>query len=110
MADVVNEEEFARLYGTGKAQVLAKTLVADLDTPVSAYLKLARGERYSCLLESVEGGETRGRYSIIGLRPDLVWRTEGDNVRICRNAEYSDTYETLAEKPLESYVGCNRKA
>ena len=102
LADAANEQEFARRYAAGKAQVMAKTLVADLDTPVSAYLKLAQGERYSCLLESVEGGETRGRYSIIGLRPDLVWRTEGDQVRICRNAEFSDTYETLAEKPLES--------
>ena len=54
------------------------TLVADLETPVSAFLKIAGGRPMSFLLESVEGGAVRGRYSIIGLEPDLIWRAHGD--------------------------------
>ena len=51
------------------------TLVSDLETPVSAFLKIADERPMSFLLESVEGGAVRGRYSIIGLEPDVVWRT-----------------------------------
>ena len=61
----------------GEAQVVWTTLVADLETPVSAFLKIAGGRPMSFLLESVEGGAVRGRYSIIGLEPDLIWRTDG---------------------------------
>ncbi|TNE65884.1 MAG: anthranilate synthase component I [Alphaproteobacteria bacterium] len=103
MSDKSDTAAFSRLYDAGVPQVLSETLVADLDTPVSAYLKLARGEKYSCLLESVEGGETRGRYSIIGLRPDIVWRTDGNKVEICRTAIDDDTaFAPLDAKPLES--------
>ena len=61
---------FAEIYDGGRAQVVATRLVADLETPVSAYLKLAAGRAPAFLLESVEGGAVRGRYSIIGLKPD----------------------------------------
>jgi anthranilate synthase component 1 len=63
-------------------------LVADLETPVSAMLKLADGQANSFLLESVEGGAIRGRYSIIGLKPDLVWRCRDDVAQINRNARF----------------------
>ena len=62
------------------------TLVADLETPVSAFLKLAGGKPMSFLLESVEGGAVRGRYSIIGLEPDLIWRANGAQAEINRSA------------------------
>ena len=65
-------DEFAARYHSGKPQVLSTSLVADLETPVSAYLKLADGRPYSALFESVEGGATIGRYSFITLKPDLV--------------------------------------
>jgi anthranilate/para-aminobenzoate synthase component I len=68
---------FARRYARGEAQVVWTTLVADLETPVSAFLKIAGGRPMSFLLESVEGGAVRGRYSIIGLEPDLIWRRWG---------------------------------
>ena len=77
-------DSFAAAYAAGKAQVVWSSLVADLETPVSAMLKLARGRRNPFLLESVEGGDTRGRYSIIGLDPDLVWRAFGDRAEINR--------------------------
>ena len=63
-----------------------RRLVADLETPVSAFLKLGEGRDNAFLLESVQGGETRGRYSIIGLKPDLIWRCRGDMAEINRHA------------------------
>ena len=69
---------FAARYDAGAPQVVWTRLVADLETPVSAYLKLAADKPMSFLLESVEGGAARGRYSVIGLEPDLVWRADGD--------------------------------
>src|SRR5207302_2574544 len=79
-------DAFAARYDRGEAQVLWTTLVADLETPVSAFLKIAAGRPMSFLLESVEGGAVRGRYSIIGLDPDLVWRTVGGKAEINRAA------------------------
>ncbi|MEZ5842275.1 MAG: anthranilate synthase component I [Hyphomicrobiaceae bacterium] len=84
---------FRTRYDAGTPQVLSTRLVADLETPVSAYLKLAVGSRMSFLLESVEGGAQRGRYSIIGLEPDLVWRAEGERAAINRKpAEAPDDF------------------
>ena len=56
-------------------------MIADLETPVAAMLKLAADRPFSFLLESVEGGAVRGRYSIIGLDPDVLWRAQGDTRR-----------------------------
>lgn len=70
-------EAFQKAHDAGSPQIVSRTLVADLDTPVSAWLKLGAHDPYSFLLESVQGGETRGRYSILGLKPDIIWR--------CRN-------------------------
>src|SRR2546421_3399808 len=78
-------EVFAERYARGAPQVVWTTLVADLETPVSAFLKLA-GQPMSFLFESVEGGAVRGRYSIIGLEPDLIWRTNGTRAEINRTA------------------------
>jgi anthranilate synthase component I len=78
---------FAARYRTGAPQVVWTRLVADLETPVSAMLKLSDGRPMSCLLESVEGGAVRGRYSIIGIAPDVVWRTTGDKAEINRRAQ-----------------------
>ncbi len=85
------EDVFARRYANGEAQVVWTRLVADLETPVSAYLKLTASRKsaeaggaagLSILLESVEGGSTRGRYSVIGLEPDIVWRAHGGKAEI----------------------------
>ncbi|MEN6543765.1 anthranilate synthase component I [Parvibaculum sp.] len=78
--------DFERIYNSGAAQVVWTRLVADLETPVSAMLKIADSRPNSFLLESVEGGDTRGRYSIIGLKPDVIWRTQGDKPEINRRA------------------------
>src|SRR5262245_32152535 len=78
---------FAERYRKGKPQVVWTRLVADLETPVSAALKLSDGQPMSCLLESVEGGAVRGRYSIIGINPDIVWRAFGDKAEINRRPQ-----------------------
>ena len=78
--------EFSEKYKAGIAQVLWTTLVADLETPVSAMLKLTAGRPNSFLLESVEGGAIRGRYSFIGMQPDLIWRCYGERAEINRDA------------------------
>ncbi len=77
---------FTQAYDDGRPQVVWTTLVADLETPVAAMMKLAAGETFSFLLESIEGGAVRGRYSYIGLRPDLVWRCFGERAEIDRAA------------------------
>ena len=77
---------FAEAYDKGRAQVVFTRLVADLETPVSAYLKIADGRPMSFLLESVEGGAARGRYSVIGLQPDIIWRANGAHAEINRQA------------------------
>jgi anthranilate synthase component 1 len=96
-------EAFAERYARGEAQVVWTTLVADLETPVSAFLKIASGKAMSFLLESVEGGDTRGRYSIIGIEPDLVWRTRGTQAEINRAARAKpDAFERCPQPPLEA--------
>jgi anthranilate synthase component 1 len=96
--------DFAPRYQAGEAQVLYARLVADLETPVSAYLKLAEGRQNVFLLESVQGGEARGRYSMIGLKPDLIWRYWKGKAEINRTARATpDLFEPDAEtNPLKS--------
>ena len=94
---------FARRYDSGEAQVVWTRLVADLETPVSAYLKVAYSRPLSFLLELVEGGATRGRYSMIGLMPDLVWRALGARAEVNRNpAARPDTFQPEKQPALEA--------
>ena len=92
------------LYAKGRASVLTTTLVADLETPVSAYLKLAASRAGNMfLLESVEGGASRGRYSMIGLDPDVIFRASGARAEINRRANLDqDAFEPLDAPPLEA--------
>ena len=90
---------FAKRYGRGEAQVVWTTLVADLETPVSAFLKIAGGRPMSFLLESVEGGAVRGRYSVIGLDPDVVWQANGKRAEINRGARTKPTAFTRCKEP-----------
>jgi anthranilate synthase component 1 len=98
-----SETAFAETYNRGEAQVVWTTLVADLETPVSAYLKIAGAKPMSFLLESVEGGEARGRYSIIGLEPDLIWRANGTRAEVNRAARSKpDAFAPLNGQPLQA--------
>ncbi len=94
---------FAAAYAAGQRSAGAATDVADLQTPVAAFLKLAHGQPNSFLLESVEGGASRGRYSIIGMAPDLLWRCVGGRAEVNRHA-LSAPHAFVADgrPPLES--------
>lgn len=94
---------FAAAYNAGRSQVVWTTLVSDLETPVSAMLKLAGNRPYSFLLESVQGGAIRGRYSLIGLKPDLIWRAFGNRCEINRQARSEpERFEPLAKPTLDA--------
>ncbi len=94
-------DTFSQRYARGEAQVVSATLIADLETPVSAFLKIAGENPNTFLLESVEGGETRGRYSMIGLEPDIIWRANGDKAEINRSALTDKTaFVACTEPPL----------
>ena len=94
-------DAFARAFEAGENQVVHARLAADLDTPVSLMLKLTGGARDSFLLESVTGGEVRGRYSMIGMKPDLIWQCDGTTSRLNRAARFdTDSFEDQTGDPL----------
>jgi anthranilate synthase component 1 len=96
-------ESFEGAYRAGRPQIVWTRLVDDLETPVSAYLKIAHGEPYAFLFESVEGGAWRGRYSVVAMRPDLVWRCRGDKAEIARGeAIAKGVFEPQTDGALES--------
>ncbi len=95
--------EFETGFNAGRNQLVYARLAADLDTPVSVMLKLTAARKDSFILESVTGGEIRGRYSIIGMRPDLVWECHGTVSRINRSARFDPAaVEDLKGDPLET--------
>lgn len=94
-------DDFAAAYNAGENQLVYARLAADLDTPVSLMLKLTGAARDAFMLESVTGGEVRGRYSIIGMKPDLIWQCHGTTSRINRTARFDrDTYTDQSGDPL----------
>ncbi|MEO9573820.1 MAG: anthranilate synthase component I [Tateyamaria sp.] len=101
MALVPEFDSFAAAYAAGQNQVVYTRLAADLDTPVSLMLKLTGAQKDAFVLESVTGGEVRGRYSIIGMKPDLIWRCQGETSAINRQARYdADAFEDVPGNPL----------
>src|SRR5512147_1362543 len=80
---VPTRSEFHALARTGKLVPVYREVFADHDTPVSAFRKIDDGP-YGFLLESVEGGEKWGRYSILGSRPSLVFVARGDRCEVVR--------------------------
>ncbi len=96
-------DEFGTAFEAGNNQVVWTRLVADLDTPVSLMLKLTEARPNSFLLESVTGGEVRGRYSFMGMKPDLIWQCHGKTSRTNRSARFDpDAWVPDASDPLTS--------
>ncbi len=94
-------DQFAKAYEAGENQIVYTRIAADLDTPVSLMLKLSGAGKNAFMLESVTGGEVRGRYSIIGMNPDLIWECRGTTSRVNRNARFDDDgWIDLPEDPL----------
>ncbi|HQT45655.1 MAG: anthranilate synthase component I [Acidocella sp. 20-63-7] len=96
-------ESFRAAYESGRGALVWRHDIADLLTPVAAFLKVAHGRPYSFLLESVEGGVARGRYSVIGMAPDLVWRCEGGIALMNREPlSNPEAFAPTGDAPLES--------
>ncbi|TJZ82278.1 anthranilate synthase component I [Paracoccus hibiscisoli] len=93
---------FQAEWEAGHNQLVTIRLAADLDTPVSLMLKLAEAAPQSFMLESVTGGELRGRYSIVGMKPDLVWECRDGRARINRQARFSQDFQDDARPALDS--------
>ncbi|MEM1380824.1 MAG: anthranilate synthase component I [Pseudomonadota bacterium] len=87
-------DEFEPGYRRGDTQLVYRRFIGDLDTPLSAYLKLTGDRPGSFLLESVEGGEQLGRYSTIGMDPDQIWRCKDNRAELLSpNGEVLETRE-----------------
>ena len=86
MTALGSAQAFRAAYEAGKGALVWRESPADLETPVAVFLKIAHGKPFSFLLESVEGGASRGRYSVIAMEPDLVWRCEKGEAAINRTA------------------------
>lgn len=96
-------DAFIAGLSAGRPQVLVRRLVDDLETPVSAFLKVGHGRRYASLFESVEGGAVNGRYSFVTLSPDVVWRCRDGKAEIARGADVLADVFTPDDRPaLES--------
>ena len=78
----INKKKFIDNYQFGIPQILSRQFIADTDTPVSILIKISKNEKYSFLLESVEGGDQRGRFSLLGCNPDLIWKVKKGKVEI----------------------------
>ena len=103
MEVIPNLENFTSVYATGANHLVYTRLAADLDTPVSLMLKLTQAKKNSFMLESVTGGDVKGRYSIIGMNPDLIWRCDGKTASINRSVlDNSETFIDQSEDPLAS--------
>jgi anthranilate synthase component 1 len=94
---------FEAAWARGENQVVWARLAADLDTPVSLMLKLGEARADTFMLESVTGGEVRGRYSVVGLKPDLIWRCRGTEASVNRSARFDpDAFVPEGAAPLDS--------
>jgi len=94
---------FVSGLSAGRPQVVVRRLIDDLETPVSAFLKVGHGRPYASLLESVEGGAVNGRYSIVTLTPDVVWRCRDGQAETARGeAVLADRFTAEDRPALES--------
>lgn len=98
-----NSTAAAEALTRGKPALVWRKVIADTETPVGAAAKLIEPERGDFLLESVEGGEVRGRYSLLGLDPDLVFKARGEEAEI--NAKWQQdrgAFETCEQGSLDA--------
>src|SRR2546425_8216950 len=93
------QDAFLKLAAQGNLIPVTRRLLADLETPLSAYRKI-RGQGESFLFESVEGGEHLGRYSFVGCNPRAIIRQVGNRVLVIENGKVLDQF-TVARQPVE---------
>ncbi len=86
-------DDFRKLAHPGALVPVYREILADLETPVSAYMRIAKGQQYAFLLESVEKADTIGRYSFLGANPSTVFRSKGRNITLTREGRI-DQFES----------------
>ena len=96
-----NKDKFFKNYNQGKPQIIKKEFIADIETPISSLIKISENEEYSFLLESVEGGDQRGRYSILGCDPDIIWEVNKNKAKVTSLNQDLDL-SFLSEDPIKS--------
>ena len=106
----ISYDIFEKIYNQKKSQIISKELVGDLETPISALLKLSIDQKYSFLLESVEGGKQRGRFSLLGIDPDIIWECKNNETSIfnCNNKTKENVISTT--NPLVSLRSLLKKS
>ena len=97
----INKDKFIDKYNLNIPQIINHEFVADTETPVSTLLKITKNEKYSFLLESVQGGDQRGRFSLLGFDPDIVWSVKNNEVKVISNDPIIDL-SFLSIEPLKS--------
>ena len=100
--NLFNKRDFTYKYNKKIPQIISTQYIADTDTPVSALIKISKNQKYSFLLESVEGGDQRGRYSLLGCEPDLIWKVKNGRVSISTNSQYLKDNTKIILNPIES--------
>lgn len=97
-----SQNEFLKLCGKGNLIPIYREILADLETPVSAYLKIAKAEKYSLLLESIEGEEKIARFSFLAKSPELIFEAKGQRLKITRRKRnrFNHEIKNLKENPL----------
>ena len=98
----IDKELFFKKYNKNIPQIIKHQFIADTETPVSALLKIFNKAKYSFLLESVEGGEQRGRYSLLGGYPDLIWKVYKGKVTIEKLNKATDISKLNNKMPIDS--------
>src|SRR3989338_11399304 len=97
-----SEQEFLKLTKKGNLIPVYKEILGDLETPVSAYFKIARNTKYSFLLESIEGEAKVARYSFLAKNPELVFESKDNKVKISRinGGKTIETKYAVKDTPL----------
>ncbi len=95
-------DRFAKAYESGRAQIVFRRVVADLETPIGAYLKLSEGRENTFLLESVQDGATKGRYSMIGFDPDIILKVDAGKASINRNVAGGGSFVPVDQPALDA--------
>src|ERR687885_546282 len=101
-------EDFLREVKRGNVVPVVRSVLADLQTPVGAFLRISEGARYAFLLESIEGGERVARYSFLGANPEAVVRGRGASTLVERRGEAEELSGVRATDFLREYF-CTRR-
>src|ERR1700760_3781209 len=103
-------EEFEREAERGNVVPVVRTVLADLQTPVGAFLRVAGDASHAFLLESVEGGERIARYSFLGANPEMIVRGRGDTTLVEQRGETEELRGVRATDFLRDYFRTRKLA